>query len=87
MTAPATCPSRLWIGGWYHNYNFVGDIDEVRISKVARSADWIRLQYENQKQEFFKAVWSLWDWDDVDARFAAARRVDLRVPESAPRRR
>ena len=41
--------SRLWIGGWYGNYKFVGDIDEVRISKVARSADWIKLQYENQK--------------------------------------
>ncbi len=43
-------PSRLWIGGWYDNYDFVGDIDEVRISRVARSADWIKLQYENQKQ-------------------------------------
>ena len=42
-------PARLWIGGWYHNYGFVGDIDEVRVSKVARSADWVRLQYENQK--------------------------------------
>jgi hypothetical protein len=42
-------PARLWIGGWYHNYDFVGDIDEVRVSKVARSADWVRLQYENQK--------------------------------------
>ena len=42
-------PARLWIGGWYHNYDFVGDIDEVRISQVARSADWIKLQYENQK--------------------------------------
>ncbi len=42
-------PARLWIGGWYHNYNFVGDIDEVRISKVTRSADWAKLQYENQK--------------------------------------
>jgi hypothetical protein len=41
--------SRLWIGGWYDNYKFVGDIDEMRISKVARSADWVRLQYENQK--------------------------------------
>ncbi len=43
-------PARLWIGGWYDNFDFVGDIDEVRISRVARSADWIRLQYENQKQ-------------------------------------
>ena len=42
-------PARLWIGGWYNNYDFVGDIDEVRISKVARSADWVRLEYENQK--------------------------------------
>jgi len=42
-------PARLWIGGWYHNYDFVGDVDEVRISQVVRSADWIKLQYENQK--------------------------------------
>jgi hypothetical protein len=44
-------PARLWIGGWYHNYNFIGDIDEVRVSKVARSADWARLQFENQKPQ------------------------------------
>ena len=42
-------PARLWIGGWYHNYDFTGDIDETRVSKVVRSADWIRLQFENQK--------------------------------------
>ncbi len=42
-------PARMWIGGWYNNYDFVGDIDEVRISKVARSADWVKLEYENQK--------------------------------------
>jgi len=42
-------PARLWIGGWYNNYDFIGDIDEVRISQVARSADWVKLQYENQK--------------------------------------
>lgn len=42
-------PARLWIGGWYGNYNFVGDIDEVRVSKVVRSPEWVRLQYENQK--------------------------------------
>ncbi len=42
-------PARLWLGGWYDNYSFVGDIDEVRVSKVARPADWVRLQYENQK--------------------------------------
>ena len=26
-----------------------GDIDEVRVSSVVRSPDWVRLQYENQK--------------------------------------
>ncbi|MEK0449312.1 MAG: hypothetical protein RL088_1580 [Verrucomicrobiota bacterium] len=42
-------PSRLYIGGWYNNYNFIGDLDEVRVSKVTRSADWVKLQFENQK--------------------------------------
>ncbi|MBM3980618.1 MAG: DUF2341 domain-containing protein [Planctomycetes bacterium] len=42
-------PARLWIGGWYGNYNFVGDIDEVRVSKVVRPPEWVKLQYENQK--------------------------------------
>lgn len=42
-------PARLWLGGWYHNYDFVGDLDEVRISHLARSAEWVRLTFENQK--------------------------------------
>jgi len=38
------------IGGWRGNtYNFAGEIDEVRVSRVARSAAWLKLQYENQK--------------------------------------
>jgi hypothetical protein len=44
-------PARLWLGGWYNNYDFSGDLDEVRISKVARSAEWVRLQFENQKPQ------------------------------------
>jgi len=28
---------------------FEGDLDEVRVSSMARSADWVKLQYENQK--------------------------------------
>jgi hypothetical protein len=40
------------IGGWRGgSYNFAGDIDEVRVSHVARSADWMKLQYENQKPQ------------------------------------
>lgn len=42
-------PAKLWIGGWYGRYDFEGELDEVRVSRVSRSADWIRLQYENQK--------------------------------------
>jgi len=42
-------PARMYMGGWYNNYRFVGDIDEVRISRVTRSADWVKMQYENQK--------------------------------------
>jgi Fe-Mn family superoxide dismutase len=41
------------------------------------------LQYKNAKTEFFKAAWNLWNWDDVAARFAAARTADVKVPESA----
>lgn len=38
-------PAEVKIGPW----GFDGEMDEVRISKVARSADWAKLQYENQK--------------------------------------
>ncbi|MEI7899748.1 MAG: DUF2341 domain-containing protein [bacterium] len=41
-------PAKMWMGGW-GGYVFSGDLDEVRVSKVARSADWVKLQYENQK--------------------------------------
>ncbi|MCX6979080.1 MAG: DUF2341 domain-containing protein, partial [Verrucomicrobia bacterium] len=41
-------PVKMFMGGWV-NYGFNGDLDEVRVSKVVRSADWVRLQYENQK--------------------------------------
>ena len=42
-------PARLFLGGWYHNYDYVGDLDEVRISNVVRSPEWVKLQFENQK--------------------------------------
>ena len=42
-------PARMYVGGWYSDYRFLGDIDEVRVSKVVRSADWVKLEYENQK--------------------------------------
>jgi hypothetical protein len=42
-------PAGLWIGNWRNQSEFQGDLDEVRVSKVARSPEWIRLQFENQK--------------------------------------
>lgn len=42
-------PAKLTIGGWAGGYDFAGDIDEVRVSKVTRSPEWVRLTYENQK--------------------------------------
>jgi hypothetical protein len=45
-------PARMYVGGWYgwgNAFMFEGDIDEVRLSKVTRSADWVKLEYENQK--------------------------------------
>lgn len=44
-------PARMWLGGWYGNYDFDGDLDEVRISNVERSADWVKLCYENQRPD------------------------------------
>ena len=35
------------------------------------------LQYQNQKAAFFKAVWHLWNWKDIAARYMSARRLDL----------
>jgi Fe-Mn family superoxide dismutase len=31
------------------------------------------LQYQNHKTEFFEAVWNVWNWEDVAARFGALR--------------
>ena len=43
-------PALMYLGqGWQGNYTFAGDMDEVRISQAARSANWVKLEYENQK--------------------------------------
>jgi superoxide dismutase, Fe-Mn family len=41
------------------------------------------LQYKNQKTAFFQAVWHTWNWNDVEARFQAARKVNLLIPHAA----
>jgi Fe-Mn family superoxide dismutase len=40
------------------------------------------LQYKTEKVKFFEAVWNLWNWDDVSQRYAAARKMNLLVPET-----
>jgi hypothetical protein len=44
-------PCRLDIGAFLPNanYSYVGDMDELRISNVVRSANWVKMEYENQK--------------------------------------
>lgn len=44
-------PSRFYLGGWWGTYKYVGDMDEVRISNVVRSANWVKLEYENQRAQ------------------------------------
>jgi hypothetical protein len=39
----------MTIGGMRGSYQFAGDIDEVRLSCVERSAEWMRMEYENQR--------------------------------------
>jgi superoxide dismutase, Fe-Mn family len=35
------------------------------------------LQYKNVKAEFFKALWNIWNWDDISKRYAAAKGISF----------
>ena len=37
------------------------------------------LQYQNRKPEFFEAVWKLWNWHDIEQRYAAARKLEFSI--------
>ena len=37
------------------------------------------LQYENRKEQYFEAVWNVWNWADVAERFQAARQVSVEL--------
>ncbi len=41
------------------------------------------LQYENRKGEFFDAVWNLWNWTDIAARFTAIRGTRIALEGAA----
>ena len=37
------------------------------------------LQYRTEKAKYFRALWNLWDWEDVQKRYELAQRLDLGV--------
>jgi Fe-Mn family superoxide dismutase len=37
------------------------------------------LQYQNRKTEFFEAVWKLWNWHDIEARYVAASKHEVKA--------
>ena len=46
------------------------------------------LQYQNRKAEFFEALWKLWNWSDIEQRYAAVTKhepsgVEPRIPALA----
>jgi Fe-Mn family superoxide dismutase len=41
------------------------------------------LQYQNRKQEFFEAIWSVWNWTDIAARFEEVREATLHLTGAA----
>jgi hypothetical protein len=54
---PANDEGAVWLGqgdqpkdrAWSNPYSWIGQLDEIRISRVARSADWIATEFNNQK--------------------------------------
>jgi superoxide dismutase, Fe-Mn family len=43
------------------------------------------LQYQTEKVKFFEALWSLWNWQDVEARYELVQRLDLGLAGSVKR--
>jgi Fe-Mn family superoxide dismutase len=41
------------------------------------------LQYRTDKAKYFEAIWNLWNWRDVEARYAMVRQLDLRLSNTA----
>jgi Fe-Mn family superoxide dismutase len=41
------------------------------------------LQYQTDKVKFFQALWNIWNWQDVAARFAQVRDLDLSIANAA----
>lgn len=37
------------------------------------------LQYQNRKAEFFEGIWNVWNWRDIEARYMAASRLEVKA--------
>jgi len=37
------------------------------------------LQYHNEKVKYFEAIWNVWNWDDIAARFTEAQKSSLNL--------
>ncbi len=42
------------------------------------------LQYQNRKTEFFDAIWSVWDWEDIGARFVGVSEATFDLVGASP---
>lgn len=47
----------LQVGGYENDSQFAGIIDEVRVSSIVRTANWIKFEYENMNQADHEMVW------------------------------
>lgn len=68
----------LWLGIFQSgdNRNFPGKVDELRISNVARSADWIKAGYDTVNAEGFLTYSSAKDMDDTAVIFDGVPTVE-----------
>ena len=41
------------------------------------------LQYQNRKTEFFEAMWAMWNWRDITARYTAAIQLTIDIGKAA----
>ena len=63
----------LYIGGWSNAFAFPGQIDEVRISRVARSPDWISATSDCvAKDSFASCEANANDWDAYSHKFTVS---------------
>jgi Fe-Mn family superoxide dismutase len=41
------------------------------------------LQYRNEKDDYFEAIWNVWNWQDIAERFERAKSLDLGLDRAA----